>query len=277
MDQQFTPSSPDDGEQLTKKERKQLRRQEKLETRAAESKKQVFLRVLTWGISLIVLAGVVVGLIILAGKDNGPSPADSTPTENVSAEDWVKGPAEAPLTLIEYGDFQCPACASYHSTVELLMREFGDDLRFVYRHFPLTNIHKQAELAAYAAEAAGKQGKFWEMYDLLFNNQEDWAGKSDAKDIFLDYAKELKLTLEQFEADLDLAEIKDKVEAQLSMGQAANVNATPTFYLNGTKIATNPKYEEFKDLLTLELTTPSPEVRVETQGEEQSPNGSSAQ
>ena len=223
--------------------------------------------------ALTILVLIISALTLSSGEKIVEVPKEGLVKEN----NYTLGSKDAKVAIVEFSDFQCPACGSAHPIIKRITQEYGDKILFVYRHFPLTNIRKQAELAAYAAEAAGKQGKFWEMYDLLFNNQEDWAGKSDAKDIFLDYAKELKLTLEQFEADLDLAEIKDKVEAQLSMGQAANVNATPTFYLNGTKIATNPKYEEFKDLLTLELTTPSPEVRVETQGEEQSPNGSSAQ
>ena len=91
----------------------------------------------------------------------------------ITEKDWVKGSADAPVTLVEYTDFQCPACGAYYPLIKQLTEEFGDKVRVVIRHYPLIEIHKNALSGARAAEAAGRQGKFWEMYDILFSNQKE--------------------------------------------------------------------------------------------------------
>ncbi|MBI5452425.1 thioredoxin domain-containing protein, partial [Candidatus Gottesmanbacteria bacterium] len=158
---------------------------------------------------------------------------------------------DAKAVLVEYSDFQCPACAFYYSMVNSLEREIGKKMLFVYRHYPLTQ-HKNARLAAAAAEAAGLQGKFWEMHALLFENQKIWSDTDDARKIFTDYAKSLTLDMMKFEKDLDLQEVKDKVENDLKSGQALGVDATPTFYLNGKKLSNIESYEQFKQIIEKE-------------------------
>ena len=189
-------------------------------------------RVLFWTIIILILGGTVFVLAMLPRKEAGPANNNGQTAEvpSITATDWVKGSPEAGVTLVEYGDFQCPACAAYHPLVDKLLKEKGQNFQFVYRHFPLRQ-HNNAKPAAYAAEAAGRQGKFFEMYDLIYQGQTNWAEKINPKDIFLDYARSLNLNLEQYNKDFNSAEAKGRVEADLQSAIKLGVNSTPTFYL----------------------------------------------
>jgi protein-disulfide isomerase len=201
-------------------------------------------KLLIWTAIIVGLAGATWGMAKLAS-----SPSDQTAilTSAVSDSDWIKGNKDAKVVLVEYSDFQCPACAGYAPIVNEIVGEFGDKIAFVYRHFPLP-YHQQADLAARTAESAGKQNKFWEMTDLLFTNQTAWADKNDAREKFISYAQSLGLDLNRFESDLDSAELKKEVENDYLSG-AAIVNSTPTFFLNGKKIQNPRSYEEFRNLI----------------------------
>jgi protein-disulfide isomerase len=164
----------------------------------------------------------------------------------------VIGPADAPVTLVEYSDFQCPTCAFYHPVLKRLKGEFGDRLRFVYRHFPLVRSHAHAMLAARAAEAAGRQGKFWEMHGLIFEGQKEWsAGKPREK--FLEYARKLGLEMKRFEADLESAAVRDSVERARAEAERLMLSGTPTFFINGAEIGLPQSYGEFRKLIESEL------------------------
>ena len=212
-------------------------------------------RIVFWGLVVFCIIGTT-GLMILFSLRNsqtdmlpGASPEDLKVVEG----DWVKGSSNPQATLIEYSDFQCPACASYRPFFQQAVTDLGKDARFIYRHFPLKSIHKNAELAAYAAEAAGSQGKFWEMHDAIFEHQEEWASEQDARQLFVQYAERLELERAKFEADLDSQKIKGKVNQDLEGGQTLGVNATPTFFLNGKKINNPRTYEEFRTLIENEI------------------------
>ncbi len=150
--------------------------------------------------------------------------------------------------LVEFGDFQCPACAAYHDLVKSVLEENKDSLTFVFRNFPLSQ-HKYARQAAYAAEAAGVQGKYWEMYAKLYENQTDWVNAESPVDTLLTYAKELRLDETKFKSDMDSKETKDKVDRDYVDGVAAGVDSTPTFFVNGTKIDNPSSAQEFKSLI----------------------------
>ena len=196
-------------------------------------------KILLWAVILMGLTGVLFGLTKILS--NNPTPASPpTPTQA------VKGGATGSATLVEYSDFQCPACSAYYPVVKQLTKEFPQDLHFVYRYFPLSSIHKNARISAQAAEAAGKQNKFWEMHDLLFENQDEWANLADPKEKFKEYAKSIGLDTEKFQKDLESKEVKDKVEKDYQNGLSLGVNATPTFFLNGEKLQNPRSYEEFK-------------------------------
>jgi protein-disulfide isomerase len=144
--------------------------------------------------------------------------------------DHVLGPETAPVTLVEYGDYECPFCGAAHGVTKQVIRNFADDLRFVFRHFPLTQIHPHAALAAEAAEAAGAQGAFWRYHDLLFENQD----RLSPQDIVA-YARVLDLDLDRFTSDLRDHVHARKVREDFMSGVRSGVNGTPTFYVNGVR------------------------------------------
>lgn len=189
---------------------------------------------------------VIVGLItvILSGGAIWySSVATEKNNEGISVTEHVKGNPEAEVTLVEYSDFQCPACASFQPVVEEIMNQYGDKIRFEYKHFPLP-IHQYAQQAAVAAEAAGQQGKFFEFHDMLFKNQQTWAGSVAPTAMFAQYAEELGLDVEQFKAQQKSTILRDHIRAQMGEGRELGITGTPTFYLNGEKMEMNT-FEEF--------------------------------
>jgi len=149
----------------------------------------------------------------------------------VSAKkDHVRGPADAPVTLVEYGDFECPFCGQAERVVRELLADYGDDLRYVWRHLPLTDVHPYAPLAAEASEAAAKQGKFWEMHDQLLDHQ----GALTAKDL-MRYAAEIGLNIEQFTADMRNDPGAGKIASDVDSADLSGVSGTPTFFINGKR------------------------------------------
>jgi len=167
----------------------------------------------------------------------------------VGGQEHIRGKADAKVTLVEYSDFQCPACGSFSPLVASLLDDFPDDLRVIYRHFPLTSIHKNAQSAAYAAEAASQQGKFWEMHDKLFASQEEWSNLVDPKDKFLEYAESLELGKDQFLIDYQSPEIEAQVKNDSDSALSFGLNGTPTFFVNNRKIELPQSYETFKEVI----------------------------
>jgi protein-disulfide isomerase len=142
--------------------------------------------------------------------------------------DHILGPASAPVTVLEYGDFECPACRRAHFGVKMLLARFGRSIRFAYRHFPLLAVHPRAELAAQAAEAAGAQGKFWPMHDLLFENQP----RLEAHHL-RDYARRLELDLARYDYEMTERFYLQRVREHAAAGEASGVRSAPAFFLNG--------------------------------------------
>lgn len=155
--------------------------------------------------------------------------------EGVTITTHIKGNSEATVKLVEYSDFQCPACASFQPAIEQIMNEFGDKLSFEYKHFPLP-IHPFADEAARAAEAAGVQGKFFEFHDELFANQAEWSTAASPAAFFNEYAKNLELDVDQFKRHYNAGLIKAKVKAEFDEARGKGITATPTFYLNDVKM-----------------------------------------
>jgi protein-disulfide isomerase len=146
----------------------------------------------------------------------------------VNKDDHILGPDSAPITLVEYGDFECPACGRAYPAVHTLLERFGENVRFAYRHFPLEQLHPHAESAAEAAEAAGAQGQFWPMYHLLFENQQALEPEN-----LIQYALEARLDLDRFAHDMDEGVYAARVEEHVQSGVLSGVHATPTFFVNG--------------------------------------------
>ena len=145
-----------------------------------------------------------------------------------AATEHIQGPASARVTLVEYGDFQCPACAQAHTAMKIMLAHFGPQLRFVYRHYPQRQAHPDAELAAEAAEAAASQGQFWPYYDLLFEHQQHLKKKH-----LLDYARRLELDLARYQNELNEHIYLQRVQEHMQSGQHLALRSTPAFYVNG--------------------------------------------
>ncbi|GCE16149.1 DsbA family protein [Tengunoibacter tsumagoiensis] len=146
----------------------------------------------------------------------------------VSQRDHAQGSDDAPLTLVEYGDYQCPDCGAAYQVVKAIKEKFGDKLRFVYRNFPLSTVHPHAQHAAEAAEAAGAQGKFWQMYEQLFAHQQELSD-----DQLATYIEEIGLDRKQLLHDLESQTYRQRVHEDLQSGLNSGVEGTPTFFING--------------------------------------------
>jgi len=160
--------------------------------------------------------------------------------------DHIKGPYNAPLTLVEYGDYQCPYCGAAYPEVKKVQKKLGSKLRFVFRNFPITSAHEFAEHAAEIAEAAGAQGKFWEMHDFLFEHQ-NLLG--DDSSIFA-YGKELGLDVERLAEEVMNNTYSNRIKEDFNGGIRSGVNGTPTFYINGTRYNGSPTAEALLETLS---------------------------
>jgi protein-disulfide isomerase len=145
------------------------------------------------------------------------------------------GSPTATVTVEEFADFQCGACANVHPVLKNVQSVYGSNIKFIFRHFPL-QMHRNAYDAAVAAEAAGLQGKFWDMQNLIFSNQQSWAGASDVRTIFVGYAERLGLDVEKFKNDILGTVTKNRVDADMQRGRALNITSTPTVYVNGVAV-----------------------------------------
>jgi protein-disulfide isomerase len=191
---------------------------------------------------VLILGGLIVWTrmanppIDLAGVENNSVIAASEQNGNIG--DHVTGKTDSNIRLVEFGDFQCPSCGGAAPNVNTLMDEYGDRVALVFRNFPLTTIHPNARAASATAEAAGLQGKYWEMHDLLYERQGDWSNQDATKrtETFNQYAEEVGLDIEKFKTDVASANVGKKISFDQALGKREGVSATPTFYLNGEKL-----------------------------------------
>lgn len=214
--------------------------------------------ILIWIAVIAVTIGAIVGLYYLTAGQGGNSSNSGglTLSKPVSAADWRRGaPDSAKAVLVEYGDFQCPACGAYEPMLSQLSRDFngtddptGGELQFVYREFPLTQVHQNAQLAAQAAEAAGIQGKFWEMHDKLYQTQKDWSdlSNSQALNTFKSYAQSMGLNVSKFVLDINSPAVAAKIQSDVSSGNLSGIQGTPTFFLNGKDAGYPQNINDFK-------------------------------
>jgi protein-disulfide isomerase len=196
----------------------------------------------------VILTAVVILLIgvFVLTKDEASSPSGTTG----QVSNHSQGAGNKGVTLIEYGDLQCPACKSYYPLLKEVKKEYGDDITFTFRHFPLIQIHNHAYLAARAAEAAGLQGKFFEMHDLLYESQDSWSALPDPTETFESYATQLNLDLEKFKIDMFSEQVSATINADLEEAKSVGAESTPTFVINGEKLEENPRdLESFKKLI----------------------------
>lgn len=195
-------------------------------------------------IIMIVIAVLVVGGgVLLFVKGNPGSQQAGTPVDNKSLlreTSHMTGNKDDKVTVVEFGDYQCPACAAAEPTVEALIQKYkGQSVNFAFRNFPLPQ-HQNAQITSEAAEAAGAQGKFWEMHNKLYATQNDWAQSTQPMDMLITYAQELKLDVNKFKAEVEQNKYRDIIQADSNDGTALGINATPTFFINGEKVVGVP-------------------------------------
>ncbi len=197
-------------------------------------------------IVVVLIAAVGIGWVLL--RSTQQSRNSNTPTPDPALEvqgaepPHMRGNASAPVTLEEFGDFECGACGSYHPELKKIETEYGDRLKVIFRELPLVTMHQHALLAAQAAEAAGLQGKFWEMHDKLYENQVTWTQKSDLVPIFVDYAKQIGLNPDQFMKDLNGEKVAARIFQDGKRAHSFGLKGTPSFFVNG-KEATGDQWK----------------------------------
>jgi protein-disulfide isomerase len=207
---------------------------------------------------LVIVILVFVGIFALSGKKNttgGTAGGSSTLTQH------IEGQGKAHVTLVEYGDYQCPFCGEYFPTVKQVQAEFDQQIFFQFRNFPLTSIHQNAFAAARAAEAAAMQNKFWEMHDALYETQTQWSAAGDPTSFFDQYATQLGLNSTQFKQDYASGKVNDLINADTAEGNKLSIQGTPTFYLDGKALNSNqlidssskPSVSAFAKLINAEI------------------------
>jgi protein-disulfide isomerase len=199
----------------------------------------------------VLVAALVAALFLLRSPDSGS--ANNTSGSNASnarsAANTPAGPrrpeqpgapnphfrggATAAVTLEEFGDFQCPPCGRLHASLKKIEDQYGDRLKVIFRNYPLQSMHKNAFSAARAAEAAGLQGKFFQMHDMLFEHQTEWENSPEPRPIYTSYASRIGLNVDKFKADMERQEVAERIQADFYRGTSMGVSGTPTVFLNG--------------------------------------------
>lgn len=200
----------------------------------------------TWIIFTVICVAILGGLVVMSQKDkvdvnavnqNKIQPASAA---NGKIADHVFGNKDSKVTLIEYGDFQCPYCGEAYPQVKSVVAEYAPKITFIFRNYPIASLHANAKAAAAAAEAAGLQGKYWEMHDKLYETQDDWSNVAVDKrtDYFVGYARTIGIkNIDKFKTDMGSNAVNKKINFDLALGNKSKVSGTPAFFLNGKAVS----------------------------------------
>ncbi|HUY85244.1 MAG TPA: thioredoxin domain-containing protein [Candidatus Dormibacteraeota bacterium] len=202
------------------------------------------------GVILIIIV-VLVGIFALTGNKLSQTSSNGSSTGTLTQH--VEGQGTTGVTLVEYGDYQCPYCGQYFPTVKQVVAEYGDKIKFQFRNFPLTGLHQNAFAAARAAEAAGLQNKFWEMNDVLYQTQSQWSNAGDPTTTFDQYAQQLGLNLSRYKTDYASSKVNDLINADEAEGNKLGIQGTPTFFLDGKQIQVANAASAFEKLINAEI------------------------
>jgi len=220
-----------------------------------------------WAIIVIVVL-VLIGVFAFTGSNK------SNTNNKVQATNHVEGKGQTGVTLVEYGDYECPFCGEYEPTVKQVEQQYDSLIHFQFRNFPLTSIHPNAFAGARAAEAAALQNKFWQMHDALYGNQDPngksgWVASSDPlNDYFVNFAKQIGLNVDQFKTDFGSDKVNAIVNADLSAANKLGLTGTPTFFLDGKQVQVNNTVADFQKILNAEIQKKDPNATL--------PSGSTA-
>jgi protein-disulfide isomerase len=207
-------------------------------------------------LSVIILAVAVAAgaAVYLSRQPDQPSEtAAASRHADIQGGGHIRGPEKAALTLVEFGDYQCPSCGAYHPLVKEILNRYPQQLRLEFHHFPLVTIHQNSMLASKAAEAAGEQGRYWEMHDALFEHQREWADSPNAEPIFIALASRFGLDVNRFMQALRSPQVQDRILKDVTSGQDAKVEAVPTFFINGERISVKLSMEDFVQVIEAHL------------------------
>lgn len=197
-------------------------------------------------IILAVIAVVFVGILFLKGhKTNAPGSGGAA-----GATNHLEGNGKSGVTLVEYGDYECPFCGQFYPTVKQVAAKYNDQISFQFRNLPLTQIHQNAFAAGRAAEAASQQGKFWQMHDALYENQSAWTNSASVETVFTGLAAQLGLNTKQFQSDYASSKVNDAINADVAAFNKLKLETqTPTFILDGKSVRPNNSVDSFSTLI----------------------------
>lgn len=206
-----------------------------------------------WAV-IIVIVAVLIGVFAFTGKKD-----DSGSAGKVGLSHHITGQGASGVTLVEYGDYQCPFCGEYYTTLKQVLQEYDKQIYFQFRNFPLTSLHPNAFAGARAAEAASLQGKFWEMHDLLYQNQDQngasgWVASSDPLNkYFVSFAQQLGLNVAQFKEDFGSDKVNAQVNADLAEANRLGLTGTPAFFVDGKQVQISNTLADFQKILDAEI------------------------
>lgn len=204
---------------------------------------------------ILVAVGFAAGAAVyLSRQPDEISAGDGAPlTVSVKTGGHVRGPENAKVTLVEFGDYQCPSCGAYHPFVQETLRRYPNDVRLEFHHFPLISIHRNAMAAAKAAEAAGEQGHYWEMHDALFEYQSQWAEAPDPKPMFAAIANHIGINGAILVQAMESPAIQERILKDVQQGDAAKIEAVPTFFIDGRQVHVQASTEDFARVIEARL------------------------
>lgn len=217
-----------------------------------------------WIIFTVIVIGILATLIVTSDSSKidtskiDVNAVQVASKDNGNIADHVFGKTGSKVTLIEYGDYQCPGCGSINPSIESVIHQYQDQIQFIFRNFPLTTSHPNAKAAAATVEAAGLQGKYWEMHTKVYASQSDWENLSgtDRTDYFVKSATDLGLDATKFKSDMSSTSVDKKITFDQAIGFKVNVDSTPSFYLDGTKLDSTVwgAMSKLKDAINAKLT-----------------------
>jgi len=194
-----------------------------------------------------IIIGTVLLLLVAAGSwlySSRQQTGDLTRGTSGAQPPHMLGPANAPVRIEEFGDFQCPSCGTLHPVLKKLQSEYASRVALTFREFPLAPIHPNASEAARAAEAAGLQGRFWQMHDLLYDYQPAWSDSKEVRSVFLQYAADMGLDSQQFSRHMDSQVVKERIAADQRRAVSLGVDGTPALYINGREVVADALTEK---------------------------------
>jgi len=218
-----------------------------------------------WGV-IVGIVLIFVGIIALSG--GGKSNNSGSGSNGKTLSQHVQGQGTTGVTLLEYGDYQCAYCQQYYPTVKQVQTQYGDKIKFQFRNFPLVSLHRNAFAASRAAEAAGLQNKYWQMHDVIYENNDPngkagWVAAPDPNTYFDAFAKQIGLNLTQFKTDFASSKVNDLINADLAEGTRLGITGTPTFYINGKKADLGNSIDSFTKVIDAAIAKEAPAAKTQ--------------